>query len=237
MTQRMDLIDLASTPEGGRDFVTQLHHVCNTHGLEYASYASANPVTGTVHAFTTYPDAWKTHYMAHDLHLVDPTLSAASRSIAPVDWRRLDHDHNFQNVFSQARDHNLPDTGLTIPVRGPFGEVGLFSVTVGLRRSEWDRLKAEIIGHLQTAAVHMHDSVMKSEALMPLLRYPSLSSREREILQWTAAGKSQQDIGDILSISSRTVEVHLRSSREKLSAITTAQAVGRAVSLGMIVPG
>jgi DNA-binding CsgD family transcriptional regulator len=44
------------------------------------------------------------------------------------------------------------------------------------------------------------------------------------------------DVGDILSISARTVEVHLRSAREKLCTISTAQAVGRAVSLGIIHP-
>jgi DNA-binding CsgD family transcriptional regulator len=56
------------------------------------------------------------------------------------------------------------------------------------------------------------------------------------VLQWVAAGKSQQDVGDILNISSRTVEVHLRSAREKLGALTTVQAVGRAIGFGMIQP-
>ena len=64
-----------------------------------------------------------------------------------------------------------------------------------------------------------------------------MSMREREILQWTAEGKSQQDIADILTISHRTVEVHLRSARHKLYALTTAQAVGRAISMGLIYPG
>jgi DNA-binding CsgD family transcriptional regulator len=63
-----------------------------------------------------------------------------------------------------------------------------------------------------------------------------LSNREREALQWIAAGKSQQDVGDILGISGRTVEVHLRSAREKLGALTTVQAVGRAIAFGLIYP-
>ena len=78
---------------------------------------------------------------------------------------------------------------------------------------------------------------MASGVLAKALYRPSLSSREVEILQWVAEGKSQQDIGDILSISHRTVEVHLRSGRDKLGALTTAQAVGRAISLGLIHPG
>ncbi|MEL7259593.1 MAG: helix-turn-helix transcriptional regulator, partial [Pseudomonadota bacterium] len=88
-----------------------------------------------------------------------------------------------------------------------------------------------------TFAVNLHDTVMHSERLSYLLGRTALSAREVEILQWIAAGKSQQDVGDILSISVRTVEVHVRSSREKLCTLTTAQAVGRAVSLGLITPG
>lgn len=233
----MELIDLASTPEGQRDYVGHLKRICDNLGVDYASYAASNPLTGAVHAFTTYPDAWKNHYMQNDLHLSDPTLHSAARSIAPVDWRRLERDSRFQRVFSQAHDFGLPDTGMTVPVRGPFGETGLFSITTSVTQEEWHKIKREIIGHLQTAAVHMHDTVMKSEPLMNALRFPSLSSREMEILQWVAIGKSQQDVGDILSISHRTVEVHLRSARTKLSALTTAQAVGRAVSMGLVMPG
>ncbi|SLN45856.1 Transcriptional activator protein LasR [Roseovarius albus] len=232
----MELIDLADMPNGKSDFVGHLRNVCESLGLEYASYASTHPLSGTVHAFTTYPDRWKNHYMEHGLHLQDPTLEKAARSIAPVDWGRLERSANFQSVFSQAYDFGLPDTGVTIPVRGPFGEVGLFSVSAPLPTDGWQKLRTQIIGNLQSSAVYLHDAVMTSETVMKSLRFPHLSSREKEILQWVAAGKSQQDIGDILSISLRTVEVHLRSTREKLFALTTAQAVGRGISLGLITP-
>ena len=94
----------------------------------------------------------------------------------------------------------------------------------------------EIIGGLQAAAVHLHDAVIQSDPLTRMLNSPNLSTREKEIMQWIAAGKSQQDIGDILNISHRTVEVHLRSARQKLHALTTPQAVGRAINLGLIYP-
>jgi len=93
-----------------------------------------------------------------------------------------------------------------------------------------------VLSDLQGAAVSLHDTVMQSDTLGRALHRPHLSEREREVLQWTAAGKSQLDIGDILSISTRTVEVHLRSARSKLSALTTAQAVGRAIAMGFIDP-
>lgn len=232
----MELIDLAATPEGHHDFVDYLQRINDRLGIEYASYASANPVSGKVLAFTTYPDAWKNHYMEQGLHLTDPTLHTAARSIAPVDWSRLEHSEAFTNIFSQAHDFGLPDVGLTIPIRGPFGETGMFSVSSSVDPSDWQKHKKTFIADLQLSAVYMHDRVMKSDRLIDVLRYPALSRREIEILQWVASGKTQQDVGDILSISPRTVEVHLRSSREKLNSLTTPQAVGRAISMGLIAP-
>ncbi len=233
----MELIDLAATPEGRNDFVGFLENICSTMDLDYASYASANPVSGKVVAFTTYPDPWRDHYMQQNLHLSDPTLHTAARSIAPVDWGRLDESDAFNKVFNQASDFGLPSIGMTIPIRGPYGETGLFSVTSGASVRDWGLLKRKIIADLQLSAVYMHDRVMKSDRLLDILRHPALSAREKEILQWVAVGKSQQDVGDILSISPRTVEVHLRSTRHKLSVLTTPQAVGRAVSMGLIYPG
>ena len=233
----MELIDLAASPEGQHDFVHFLDHICGSLELDYASYASANPVSGKIVAFTTYPDSWKQHYMNQGLHLSDPTLQTAARSIAPVDWSRLERNDAFTNIFSQAHDFGMPDVGMTVPIRGPFGETGLLSVTSSISPQKWGAMKKRIIADLQLSAVYLHDHVMKSDRLLGILSQPSLSTRESEILQWVALGKSQQDIGDILCISPRTVEVHLRSSREKLTATTTTQAVGRAISMGLIYPG
>ncbi|MGX0876069.1 DNA-binding CsgD family transcriptional regulator [Roseovarius sp. MBR-154] len=237
MNKRIDLIDLASIPECERDYVGHLKQLCDTLGVEHATYFASNPISGKMHGFTTYPDDWKAHYVKHRLQEYDPTLNSASRSVAPVDWRRLVRDPNYDRVFKDAHDFNLPSQGVTVPIRGMYGEIGLLCACTSVAEDEWTKLKRDIIGGLLNNAVHLHDTVMNSDPLMRTLRQPKLSSREIEILQWVAAGKSQQDIGDILLISSRTVEVHLRSTREKLCTISTAQAVGRAVSLGLIQPG
>lgn len=232
----MNLIDLSSVSDDDR-FLDFLDSLCQTLGFDFASYATTNMITGDVQGFANYSDDWTNHYMQRGLHRLDPTLSVSMQSIAPVDWKRFAHDDKFHAVFSDASDFGITDRGISVPVRGPYGDCGLLNVTRKCSDTEWEKFKPEIIGDLQFAAVHMHDNVMKSGLLPKALALPNLSTREKEILQWVAAGKSQQDIGDILSISHRTVEVHIRSSREKLGALTTAQAVGRAISLGMIHSG
>ena len=236
MTKRLDPIDLASTPQGQRDYVGHLHKLRDSLGVEHATFVATNPVSKKIHGFTTYPEDWKLHYVTNGLQELDPTLTLAARSVAPVDWQRLRSDPNYKKVFTDAQDFGLPSQGLSVPIRGMLGEVGILCVASRLPEPEWTTLKREITGSLLQNAVHLHDVVMTSDPLTKTLFRPQLSTRETEVLQWVAAGKSQQDIGDILSISPRTVEVHLRSSREKLCAISTAQAVGRAVSLGLVLP-
>lgn len=236
-SQGNDLIDLGDLNAPDSGFVDFLFNVRDKFGLDHAAYAGMNPINHMVVGHVTYDDAWKRHYARNGFHHIDPTLKGARRSIAPVDWSRLERDADFRRVFDDAREFGIADQGLTIPVRGPYGDIGGLSVTSSLPRHDWLKLKRSIIADLQMVAVHVHDMVIRSHSFSNLLRTPALSRREVEILQWTAAGKSQQDIADILSISQRTVEVHLRSARQKLYALTTSQAVGRGISMGLIYPG
>ncbi|KFI25012.1 hypothetical protein CG51_16995 [Haematobacter missouriensis] len=64
-----------------------------------------------------------------------------------------------------------------------------------------------------------------------------LTKRQREVLEWAAAGKSVQDIAALLGISRATAEKHLRLAREMLGAETTAQAVAKALSSQLIQSG
>lgn len=213
-----------------------LGDLCEKLELDCATYCAVNTVADQITGFTTFSDDWKQHYESNKFQNIDPTLHVPMRSIAPVDWQRLSNQDGFDRVFEHARDFGIKDQGLSIPIHGPYGEVGLLSVTRDCSLGTWEKLRKKNIAELQTFAVSLHDTVMQSDNLGYALRRPQLSSREREILQWTAAGKSQMDIGDILSISSRTVEVHLRSARSKLFALNTAQAVGRAIGMGIIYP-
>jgi DNA-binding CsgD family transcriptional regulator len=56
--------------------------------------------------------------------------------------------------------------------------------------------------------------------------------REREVLRWVAAGKTDRDVADILGISPRTVHKHLQRVYAQLGVETRTAAVMRALALG-----
>lgn len=229
-------VDIGKLSQDDLDVVQHLRGICEVLELDHACYAGNSPLTNSLLGFATYPDEWKAHYLDRGFHEIDPTLQMAINALAPVDWDRLRKTDGYQVVFKDAREFDISDTGLSIPIRGPFGDRGVLTVTSSATPDAWKAQKKRIMSDLQVLAGQLHDRLMRDGSLLYTLHHPNLSTREIEILQWVAAGKSQQDIADILSISNRTVEVHLRSAREKLSALTTSQAIARAIGLRLIYP-
>jgi DNA-binding NarL/FixJ family response regulator len=74
-------------------------------------------------------------------------------------------------------------------------------------------------------------AVLKAAVETPL---PVLSQRERDILRFLAAGRSNNDIAAALHISPDTVRTYIRRAMVKLEAETRTQAVATALRLGLV---
>ena len=57
----------------------------------------------------------------------------------------------------------------------------------------------------------------------------SMSSREIEVLQWVAHGKSAREIAVILNITKRTIDAHVLSAVQKMGAVSRTNAVAIAI--------
>jgi len=68
--------------------------------------------------------------------------------------------------------------------------------------------------------------VVEEEVLQKTL---AISSRESEVLLWVSRGKSNREIGEILTISPRTVDKHIAQIFTKLGVANRASAAARAV--------
>ncbi len=63
----------------------------------------------------------------------------------------------------------------------------------------------------------------------------SLSSREKECLTWSAAGKVAWEIAETLGVAEATVIFHLENAKRKLQAKTLPQAVAHAIRRKQII--
>lgn len=59
---------------------------------------------------------------------------------------------------------------------------------------------------------------------------PLLTKREREVLSYAARGFSAAETSEVLELSKRTIEAHIRSAKLKLHAKSITQAVAIAIT-------
>ena len=124
---------------------------------------------------------------------------------------------------------NIGD-GVGIHVYGPNGRSG--QCGLGFRRGV-RRLDPAVLKDFQWVCqlAHLRYCAMLVPTLGPL---PELSIRETEVLAWVARGKSNSLIGEILGISSRTVDAHLRRIFLKLGVFDRISAAVRGIGVGVI---
>lgn len=118
-------------------------------------------------------------------------------------------------------------SGITISfkdlVPGGFGAIGL-TASVGLSQEDVDRIWEEHEEELLLCNNTMHLRALT----LPSPNRNRLTDRQREVLEWTASGKTVSEVGALIDRKPATVEKHLRLAREALNAETTAQAVLKA---------
>ena len=120
--------------------------------------------------------------------------------------------------------------GLGVQAFGPHSRNGIFAIDLGPDRP---RLTPETLAEIRSAGQAMH--LRYSELLLPTLgEVPALSPRETEVLLWVARGKSNAAIGEILGISSHTVDAHLRRIFLKLGVFDRISAALRGLGFGLI---
>jgi DNA-binding NarL/FixJ family response regulator len=85
------------------------------------------------------------------------------------------------------------------------------------------------------------DRELATRALHQLVEAPSwsgtrLTAREHEVLRLVADGKTNPEIGVALAVSTRTAKAHVERIIGRLGVANRAEAVARAIALGMLTP-
>jgi LuxR family quorum-sensing system transcriptional regulator SolR len=213
----------------------ELASITRQMGFEYCSFGVRAPLIGSAPQefwWTTYPERWQTHYLGNNYLNVDPVIDATLHSPVPVVW----NDKLFVNqrgFWEEARAHGVCH-GWTLAVHGRHGELGMISLarSVGtLSSDELAETEAKLVWLSHAANGVVENLIAKKNAPNAM---PVLTQREREVLRWTALGKTSDEIGMILGISARTVNFHITMVLEKLEAVNKTQAVAKAVILDLL---
>jgi LuxR family transcriptional regulator, quorum-sensing system regulator BjaR1 len=94
-------------------------------------------------------------------------------------------------------------------------------------------LERQQMMELMYASIHVFERLAAIRN-MDVRPNETLSEREIDCLNWTAAGKTSAEIADILGLSEHTVNHYLNRAAKKLDTVNRTQAVARALRIGLI---
>lgn len=209
-------------------------HVANF-GISRFTYVNTSPRFHPFCMESTYPREWVDHYVARGYQDCDVVAIEAQRAIMPFRWRPLLSRPQVgplaRRVFDEAEAFGIRD-GLTVPIRGADGYAMMSMVADDPAMAAEDALPVRHALHLMS--FYYHDAV---ERAAEAARAPvSLTPREREVLVWTARGKTSWEISQILKLSERTVNFHIEKAKAKLDVNSRSHATVKAIMLGLISP-
>jgi DNA-binding CsgD family transcriptional regulator len=184
-----------------------------------------------------YPTDWMDYYMAKGYFAKDPIPKHAFTTSASYTWEHVVEtcaiSPRQKRLMLEAQEAKLL-SGAAVALYGPNFEVagvGLASSAGGVKPSGDTLSVIRALSHQFRCAYSQFDL---PRAAPPVQVY--LTPREREILSFSAEGKSIPVIASILSLSGNTVNFHLKNVYAKLDVSTRQTAVVKAIRLGLITP-
>lgn len=218
--------DIKLLMEKAKELICAEHSIC---GLGVYDDRGLKEVKNILNA--SYPDGWLAAYQEKKLYEIDPIVWWHYKFFGTQIWT---------DIYKRNKDRISPDFLRCA------GDFGLKFGIAGSIPSQHSR-RATIIsfaggknyfGAYQKAIMdiltpHFHQAltrVCRDKNDRKILPY--LTPREREIIKWIVAGKTNWEISAILNISERTVKFHIGNIQNKLDAANKAHVAAIAMEQG-----
>ncbi|KAF3996242.1 autoinducer binding domain-containing protein [Glaciimonas immobilis] len=230
-----DQIQALLTVESDASFFSALSGIAIKLGFDYCAYGMRMPLPLSqpkLIMLNNYSDAWKKRYLEQNYLATDPTVAHGMRSTLPLTWTD-EIDSKSLPFWEDARAHGL-GVGWAQSCHDKRGIGGMLSLSRSddqLSIKELEHITSQISWLVQTA--HEGLSRLVVPRLMPEAT-ANLTTREIEVLRWTADGKTSSEVGQIMNISERTVNFHVTNTLLKLGAANKTGAAIKAAILGLL---
>lgn len=171
----------------------------------------------------SYPECYLDFYFENQLYNKDATFCEFLTKLSPVHWLSLKKKYGFDYPASvSSLDLNMKD-GWTYGTINP--KLMTFFVFFFCGPYTESNVRAQQI----IKCIIPYFSEAYSRVLELKKAHAGLTKREIEVLHWVKEGKSSWEISMILKCSARNIDFHISNVKNKLNAMTRAQAVAIAL--------
>jgi DNA-binding CsgD family transcriptional regulator len=184
-----------------------------------------------------YPQDWMDYYMKNGYFHKDPIPKHAFTTPEAYTWNHVVETCSISSkqrrLMCEAQEAQL-NSGAAVAIHGPNFEVAGVGLASTVGEINPDKNMLSIIRALS----HQFHSAYSQFDLVDRKPQKSLylTPREREVLSYSAEGKSVSVIASILSVADGTVKFHLQNIYNKVDVTTRQQAIVKAIRLGLITP-
>ena len=201
--------------------------------------AGGGNVNAEIFGWQSNPERWWKRTL---LALSSPLPRACRYESEPFWCNEQGFHTRWRNQYLEAidltdfRKRALMRAAILVPVHLPFGQIGAVSF-LSQDREKTD-LSAEFTAHgdalgvLARRFIAGYVNLRRSQQWMPA--DCRLSKNEVACLRWAAMGKTDREIGTILSLSHATVRYHLQRAGGRLNSVNRSQTVFKAGQLGYL---
>ncbi|MEZ5891963.1 MAG: LuxR family transcriptional regulator [Parvularculaceae bacterium] len=180
-----------------------------------------------------FPESFIKFYLAKNVFDVDPLMEETRRRSLPFGWEEVEERRTLTPLQKEFFVESRRCGGrwmVVVPVYSRPGDIAYFAL--GSSHAERSLTKADML-ELQAICQQMH---LRYNELVGGDHVPKLSRRETQVLELIAQGKSNSVIGDILGVSTNTVDTLVRRCFEKLGVASRVEAALAGVAMGIILP-
>lgn len=232
----IELIGMCLASKGEEDFRSLFPKIQELFPFDFAiavlgEHDSQHGVFSASQVNVSFPDGWLSEYLAKNYLQEDRVVLENFRSFRVQVWPQARKNlFRREEITSLGIDFGLREccTHGTPGVAGSPGSMFCFS---GSSISCSDRHRAI----LDVLIPHLHMVLSGITRKKDHEKWDvTLSSREKEVLDWLKEGKTSWEISVILNISERTANFHVANIMRKLQVVNRAQAVAVAIRSGLV---
>ena len=225
-----NLIDSTTVPEVRQTFFDAMA----SYGFEHTFYAArfllslpTSVFHEEVEIFNNFPTDFVDTLVAHEIPSGSRWASWALRNSGNISLATLAETYGGDGLSETASERGLAGgrlLSLKDKVLRSHGAV-ILNPRLGISVIEADEVWEQNADDVRALCWIMH---MRMATILRRRSAAILTKRQREVLEWSSAGKTVAEIGTIIGVTAATVEKHLRLARESLGAGNTALAILKA---------